>query len=224
MTLQRPPNQPPPFAPPAPTQPSADAMPSAEEAFAREIANNEKWDAFVRRYFERLCGYVRAHMRTSSEAEDLVQNALISAHDHNAIMRCEGDEKRIYCYVLKALKNGMRNEKRRLGRVREALARYGMLPTPISRPMQPDEYAITRDINHPLNRAVQQLPERCREALIHTRLAGLSYAEAADVMGIDEKTIGAHLKRALLLLAPTRAEVDDYPAVDDRREGKEDTT
>ncbi|MFL5614792.1 MAG: RNA polymerase sigma factor [Gemmatimonadaceae bacterium] len=197
-------------------------MPSADEA-ALAMASNEKWDAFVRRHFERLCGYVRANGETADEAEDRVQNALISARDHDAIAQCDGDDKRVYCYLIKALQNGMSNEKRRLRRLRKRLARYARRPTAIFRPTQPDEYSVTLDIRRQLNRAIQELPKRCREAFIHTRIAGLSYAEAADVMGIDKKTIDGHLKRALRLLARSLANVDDDDIVNDRRERKEDT-
>jgi RNA polymerase sigma-70 factor (ECF subfamily) len=48
--------------------------------------------------------------------------------------------------------------------------------------------------------AIARLPERCRMVFTLTRQQGLSYAEAADVMGISVKTVDVQMGRALKAL------------------------
>jgi len=47
---------------------------------------------------------------------------------------------------------------------------------------------------------VTELPPRCREVFTLTRDRHLSYAEAAEVLGISRKTVEIHVGRALALL------------------------
>jgi RNA polymerase sigma-70 factor (ECF subfamily) len=49
-------------------------------------------------------------------------------------------------------------------------------------------------------RAVDALPSRCREAFLLVREQGMSYREAADVLGVSPKTVDAHLVQAMRAL------------------------
>jgi RNA polymerase sigma-70 factor (ECF subfamily) len=54
--------------------------------------------------------------------------------------------------------------------------------------------------------AIEQLPEEEREVFGLLRIQGLTYAEAAQVLGVSAKTVQRRLNRALLLLS---TELDD---------------
>jgi RNA polymerase sigma-70 factor (ECF subfamily) len=54
---------------------------------------------------------------------------------------------------------------------------------------------------------VSSLPDRCREAFLLSRIGGMSYAEIARTLGIAEKTVEAHITKALLVL---RRELQHY--------------
>ena len=51
-----------------------------------------------------------------------------------------------------------------------------------------------------VQRAVAALPARCREAFVLVRERGLSYAEAASVMGVSTKTVDVQIGRAVKAL------------------------
>jgi RNA polymerase sigma factor (sigma-70 family) len=59
--------------------------------------------------------------------------------------------------------------------------------------------------------AIDALPEAEREAFDLVRIQGLTYAEAAEVVGVSEKTVQRRLNRARLLLAEQLADL--RPAV-----------
>lgn len=64
----------------------------------------------------------------------------------------------------------------------------------------PDEELIAAELAAALDRAVAQLPPRCRQAFILRRQHHLSYAEIARTMGITQKTVEIQIGNALKTL------------------------
>ena len=64
----------------------------------------------------------------------------------------------------------------------------------------PSDDAYVETIDPALARAIRELPERQREAIVYRVLLGLSGADAAAEMGVDPGTVGTHLRRALAAL------------------------
>jgi RNA polymerase sigma factor (sigma-70 family) len=61
------------------------------------------------------------------------------------------------------------------------------------------ETAVREELNA-LERAIHELPEEFKSSLILTAIEGLSYAEAAEVLGLSEKAVGMKVYRARKLL------------------------
>jgi RNA polymerase sigma factor (sigma-70 family) len=55
--------------------------------------------------------------------------------------------------------------------------------------------------------AIEALPEEDREIFELVRIQGLTYPEAAGVVGVSEKTVQRRLNRARLLLAESLADL-----------------
>lgn len=64
------------------------------------------------------------------------------------------------------------------------------------------EYISAEEVEK-INRAMDQLPPRCKMVLVLTREQGLKYREVAEVMGISEKTVENLVSRALKKMAET---------------------
>jgi RNA polymerase sigma factor (sigma-70 family) len=64
----------------------------------------------------------------------------------------------------------------------------------------PDRRTIARDELRHLQQSLDQLPPRCREALVLKQVEGLSRKEIALRMGISESTVNCHLYDAMNLL------------------------
>lgn len=65
----------------------------------------------------------------------------------------------------------------------------------------PDRIAIARDELRRLQTALDQLPSRCREAVVLAHIHGLPGHEIAQRMNISPRMVSAHLNNGLRLLA-----------------------
>jgi len=61
---------------------------------------------------------------------------------------------------------------------------------------QPDEVAETREAQEAIERAIRELPTKFREAFLLCEVEGMSYEDAAAVMGCPVKTVSTRLFRA----------------------------
>ncbi|MBM4059868.1 MAG: RNA polymerase sigma factor [Planctomycetes bacterium] len=61
---------------------------------------------------------------------------------------------------------------------------------------RPDQIAETREANQAIERAIEQLPAKFREAFLLCEVEGMSYEDAAAVMGCPVKTVSTRLFRA----------------------------
>lgn len=64
----------------------------------------------------------------------------------------------------------------------------------------PEETLVCEELFARYVKALEQLPERCRQVFIALREEGKSYAQVAVEMSISEKTVDAQLQKALKLL------------------------
>lgn len=62
--------------------------------------------------------------------------------------------------------------------------------------IRPDEVAETREANQAIEQAIAELPLKFREAFLLCEVEGLSYEDAAAVMGCPVKTVSTRLFRA----------------------------
>lgn len=72
-----------------------------------------------------------------------------------------------------------------------------------------EEQAVSREEGNRLRRLIAALPEEQRDPLVMTQLEGLSYAEAAALLGVSEGTVKSRVNRAKARLkeqlAPARS-------------------
>ncbi|MFK7738740.1 MAG: RNA polymerase sigma factor [Planctomycetota bacterium] len=61
---------------------------------------------------------------------------------------------------------------------------------------QPDAIAETREAKEAIEQAIQELPPKFREAFLLCEVEGMSYEDAAAVMGCPVKTVSTRLFRA----------------------------
>ena len=68
-------------------------------------------------------------------------------------------------------------------------------------------YHSEKELQEIIQRALDTLPERCREVFIKSRIEGLKYKEISDELGISVNTVENHIVTALKKL---RVELKDY--------------
>lgn len=130
--------------------------------------------------------------RNVAEAEDLVQDTLLRAY--RAIDRFDGRHPR--AWLLTILRNAHKNR----GRRRPDLMRD---PDTATRRMEAAEpgvsaetTAMDRRFDGAVEEAFERLPSKMRAIVELVDLDGLSYREAADVLGVPVGTVMSRLHRA----------------------------
>ncbi len=68
-------------------------------------------------------------------------------------------------------------------------------------------YHSEKELQEIIQRALDTLPERCREVFIKSRIEGLKYKEISEELGISVNTVENHIVTALKKL---RVELKDY--------------
>lgn len=170
---------------------------SDEQTLIRALRNGDP-DALNRiaeRHWAVLVAYGREFADSNDHAKDLAQEALLRLWNHR--LRFEG-RGAVRGYLLRTIRSLALNEHRaRTLRARpEAQARIRQLHID-SAPPRPDAWAEQRELSARIDAALAQLPERRREALVLVRFGGLSYREAADVMGTSPQTVANQVTQAL---------------------------
>jgi RNA polymerase sigma-70 factor (ECF subfamily) len=158
------------------------------------VARNDahSFDELLRRHWKPVVCYAAA-LVDADTAEDVAQETFLRMSSHAAEWRPLGQ---VRTFLLHIARNLALNERRRqqnrlwaLGRARPQLMARSV-PTPC-------EVLEESELRCAIQRAVEAMPERRREAFALVRFGGLSYREAAAVMGTSEQTVANQLTSAL---------------------------
>lgn len=132
--------------------------------------------------------YARALTRNADAADDLVQDCLERAIRKRGLWLPTGPLRAwLFRILLNLYRNGLRRDRRR----GDHLPIDGLALEPSIHPPQPGRLALAE-----MARAIERLPDDQREALLLVVLEGMSYAEAARILGIPDGTLMSRLSRA----------------------------
>lgn len=132
--------------------------------------------------------YARALTRNADRADDLVQDCLERAIRKQRLWVPTGP---LQAWLFKILLNVYRNDSRNQRRRGDHVPIDTMLVEPSIPAPQPGRIALGE-----MSRAIDALPSEQREALLLVVLEGLSYEQAAGILGIPAGTLMSRLSRA----------------------------
>src|SRR6266516_286800 len=173
---------------------SDDASTNAvERAWADRIraGHMDAFEALYRRYWERLYAFAFRYLRSKEDAEEIGQEVFFRIWRGRAHWVPAGAG-RNYLYL--AVRNSARD---RLERAAVARRRRLTQREPAAE-VQPDLEAP--DLGAAVERALTELPAKRAEVCKLRLVAGLSYAQIAQRLGICEKTVETQLARGLKFL------------------------
>ena len=98
-----------------------------------------------------------------------------------------------YCFIL--VKNASLNYLEKESKY--TTVHSSCLPEPQEQSCSPEETLITEELFALYVKALDRLPERCREVFIRIREEHQSYAQVAEELGISTKTVDAQLQKAV---------------------------
>jgi RNA polymerase sigma-70 factor (ECF subfamily) len=161
------------------------------------------YEQLLRRYSQRVYRVVRAMLRDDSEAEDVMQDAYLAAYRH---LDGFAGRARFSTWLIRIAANQALDRLRKTGRfvpfdptLEEARARLiDALTAALAR--DPEQQAGDRQIGRMLEHAIEALPPPYRMAYVLRELEGMSTADAAECLGVEEGTVKTRVHRARLLL------------------------
>ncbi|WP_423066560.1 sigma-70 family RNA polymerase sigma factor [Devosia sp. CN2-171] len=136
--------------------------------------------------------YARALTRNPDRADDLVQDCLERAIRKRNLFAPSGP---VQAWLFRILLNIWRNDLRFERRRGDQIPIDSLIAEPSVAPAQPGRIALSE-----MSRAIDRLPDDQREALLLVVLEGLSYRDAAGILGIPDGTLMSRLSRARLAL------------------------
>jgi len=154
-------------------------------------------DAFailVERYRVRALNFAHRFLGDRETAEDVAQEAFVRAYQSRHGYRPKAA---FSTWFLHILSNLCLNEIRRRKRWDRALQSEAASPT-ISLPVSasPEGHYQQQELSAAVRRALHELPDKQRLAVILQRFEGLDYAEIGRVMGVSRGAVDGLLSRA----------------------------
>lgn len=156
---------------------------------------NAAFDRYVIPEVDVLLRVALSLTRNAADAEDLVQETLLRAY--RAIDRFDGAHPRAWLLTIMRNAEVNRHRRRRPSLLRDHDASMAQLAAvPSSGAGDPESVVIGETFDAVVSDAFAALPDRHREVVRLVDLDGLSYQEAAEILGVPVGTVMSRLHRA----------------------------
>ena len=159
---------------------------------ADQARRTDLFARFVLPEHEVLARVAFALTRNTADAEDLVQETLLSAY--RAIEHFDGAHPRAWLFTIMRNTEAKRHRRRRPQLVRHPDADAGP-PREMSLP-SPEELVVSAEFDAVVLQCLCALPDRHRQVVELVDIDGLTYAEAAEAIGVPVGTVMSRLHRA----------------------------
>jgi RNA polymerase sigma-70 factor (ECF subfamily) len=172
-----------------------------DQQLVQRVQRGDKsaFDLLVRKYQHRVLKLVGRFVNDAAEAEDVAQEAFLKAY--RALPAFRGDSAFytwLYRIAINTAKNTLVSNRRRPVEFDldlqdpEQHDRQAMLKDADT----PEGVLLTEEIRGVVERALEQLPEDLRTAIVLRELDGLSYEEIAEAMDCPVGTVRSRIFRA----------------------------
>lgn len=164
-----------------------------------QAGDKSAFDLLVRKYQHRVLKLVGRFVSDTAEAEDVAQEAFLKAY--RALASFRGDSAFytwLYRIAINTAKNALVSNRRRPVdfdldlQDPEQYDRHARLKEGDT----PEGVLLTEEIRNVVERAMEQLPEDLRTAIVLRELEGLSYEEIAEAMDCPVGTVRSRIFRA----------------------------
>ncbi len=169
--------------------PSTGAEDSARETASDDLAN---FEAFFHEHYGALCEYIRHIVHLPHVAEELAQDAFVSLWERHT----RAPVQMAISYLYTTARNRAYSYLRHRRVVRRAAQEMALEAA------EPRDETLTvevhaNDLAAAAQRAIDELPERCRLIFLMSRREGLTYAEIAHALDVAVSTVETQISRAL---------------------------
>ncbi len=156
------------------------------------------FEQIFRTYYELLVAFAHGYVRSRETAEEIVQDVMLNVWEHRAMWVIHAG---VRPYLYRATRNQALNRlkhARVARRFADAFRRDHDGTVPAADDAQ--ERLEAGELAAAVQRAIGDLPLRCRQVFVLRSQHGLSHAEIAAVMGTTVKTVQIQMGKARRLL------------------------
>lgn len=158
------------------------------------FTNKEEYKKVFEEYYNPLCNFAFKIVKRKDLAEDVVQEVFVQIWHKRSTIQLSSHIKN---YLFQSTRN----------KAIELLRRNKLESDYIQNDMhsKEDSYEIEQDANtfmlkEQLKRSIRQLPPKCQEIFVMSKVNGLTYTEIAEELNLSVKTVENQMGRALKLL------------------------
>lgn len=156
------------------------------------IGNIKHYEKMFKKYYPMLCIYARKFVEDDSTAEEIVQNVFyILWKKRNEITINSSLKSYLYRSVHNNCLNHISHQRIVQKHQQETINAERTYAN------DPLEELKRVELYERMNKALDELPERCKEVFKLSRFEGLKYHEIADRLSISVKTVEANMGKAL---------------------------
>lgn len=162
--------------------------------YLRQMKDEDSQRAFREFYdltYDRLFRIAYYYVKHDEWAQEIVLDVFMRLWNQRARLP-EVNNIEDYCFIL--TKNASLNYLEKENR--HAALSAGQLPEPSDQADSPEETLISEELFARYVKALDCLPERCREVFVRIREEKQSYAQVAEELNISVKTVDAQLQKA----------------------------
>lgn len=164
-------------------------LPDTELLDEIKAGDKAAFNELFNRYWKKLLAISYNYTKDQSAAEETVQEVFIGLWNRRADLNIQSLEPYLATAVKFSVLAALQKQKRR---EELALNNYQINPVTLA-----EEEIYARFLQEQVDGIVERLPEKCRLVFKYSRNEGLSIPEIADEMNISQKTVEAHLGKAL---------------------------
>ncbi|OCX52565.1 hypothetical protein BEL04_14020 [Mucilaginibacter sp. PPCGB 2223] len=166
---------------------------SDEELLLRlQQGDIQAYNEIFNRYWKKLYGIAYNRLRTKEASEDVVQDILVSLWTRREELKVVN----LSYYLGTSIRYAVFRQLNKLHEKIQVDTKILQADTSLSEPeeFQLMDYHILKQY---LNKEVNKLPEKCQIVFKYSRDQHLSNKKIAEIMNLSEKTVEAHITKAL---------------------------
>ncbi|MBX2896849.1 MAG: RNA polymerase sigma-70 factor [Cyclobacteriaceae bacterium] len=148
------------------------------------------------KYYQHLCVFANTYLKNPQEAEETVLEVFFNIWKQRESVVIHSNVK---AYLFISTKNAslatIRRRQPLFSNTEEILFSTNLLDG-----NDPENILITRELQLQIETAIDQLPPRCKQIFLMSRMESLSYREIAEILNVAEKTVENQIIKSLALI------------------------
>jgi RNA polymerase sigma-70 factor (ECF subfamily) len=174
---------------------------NSDKALVQRVKQGDRsaFDLLVVKYQHKILNLIMRYVKDPSEAMDVAQEAFIKAY--RAVPGFRGDSA-FYTWLYRIAINTAKNHLVAVRR-RPMNLDFDLLDSESFEPFaalrdvdSPEHLALTDEIGEAINKAIKDLPDELRTAILLREIEGMSYEEIAETMECPVGTVRSRIFRA----------------------------